>query len=79
MVYKTLGNNKAKSSIANVLISVETDDYLLMSRWTARAALAYVGLGDLYWLRYWDTMVSLDGCVIIASLVTFWSTHNTRI
>jgi hypothetical protein len=68
MVYKTLRNKKAKSSVAKILTSAETDDYHLMSRWTARAALAHIGLADLYWLSYWDIMVSLDRWVIIACL-----------
>jgi hypothetical protein len=31
MVYKTLTNKKAESSIAKILTSAETDDYHLMS------------------------------------------------
>ena len=68
MVHKTLINKKAKSSIAKILMSAETDNYHLMSRLTTRTTPARISLVDFYWLNYWDTMVNLDRWVIIACI-----------
>ena len=68
MVHKTLINKKAKSYIAKILTSAETDNYHLMSRLTTRTTPARISLVDFYWLNYWDTMVNLDRWVIIACI-----------